>query len=237
MKTNFLRPTLLGVSAMLIATCGYAGGQNAQSGAQVAQSGAQVSSPNTQSESTQSAQQTMPEKVQLVSAGAQLAHKIDSKTARQGQTVKAKLTSSVKTGEGMKLDKGTMLIGKVEQVERGNGNGPSRLSIVFDRARLKNGRMIPVKATLLGAYPSNAGDYYAGASTNGNLIPGEPHSISFQEKVDQMPGTLSHVGMHSAVQSSVSATFVSSGRSIELRKGTRLQLAIALLTGANGTVG
>lgn len=214
MKTHFLRPTFLGVSAMLIATCGYAGAQTAQS---------------TQAESSRN--------LQLVSASAQLTHKIDTKTAREGQTVKAKLTSNVKTVEGMKLDKGTMLLGKVEQVQRSNDNGPSRLSIVFDEARLKDGKTIPVKATLLGAYPSNAGEYYAETGTNGALMPGEPYRISDEQKIDQMPGTLGHVGMHSAVQSNVSATFVSMDRNIDLKQGTRLQVAISPLTAGNGTAG
>ena len=225
MKTYFLRPTFLGVSAMLIATCGYAGAQNAQS------------PQNAQPESSQAMQQTMPENLQLVSAAAQLTHKIDTKTARQGQTVKAKLTSNVKTAEGMKLDKGTMLLGKVEQVQRSTDNGPSQLSIVFDEARLKDGKTIPVKATLLGAYPSNTGDYYAESGTNGALMPGEPQRISDQQKIDQMPGMLSHVGMHSAVQSNVSATFISKDRDIDLKQGTRLQVAIAPLPASNGTAG
>ncbi|MGH9586846.1 MAG: hypothetical protein ACRD3F_07820 [Acidobacteriaceae bacterium] len=229
MKTHFVRPTFLGVSAMLIATCGYAGAQVAPSGAQVA--------PSTQPETSQTMRQSSTENVQLVSADAQLTHKIDSKTATQGQKVKAKLTSDVKAANGMKLDKGTMLLGTVAKVERSNGNGPSQISLVFDQARLKDGRTIPVKATLLGAYPSNAGDYFAETGTNGNLMPGEPHRISAQEKIDQMPGTLSHVGMHSAVQSNVSATFISKDRDIDLRKGTRLQVAIAPLAGATGMAG
>lgn len=223
MKTHFIRPAFLGVSAMLIATCGYAG--------------AQVAPQNTQPQSSQTMRQSTPQNVQLVSADAQLAHKIDTRTASQGQTVKAKLTSSVKTAQGMKLDKGTILIGKVEQVQRSNDNGPSRLSIVFDQAQLKDGKTIPVKATLLGAYPSNAGDYYAETGSNGNFMVGQPHRISSQEKVDQMPGTLSHVGMHSAVQSNVSATFISKDHNIDLRKGTRLQVAIAPLANNNGMAG
>lgn len=208
---------------MLFAMCGYAG--------------AQVSAQNAQPETSQNTQQTTPENVQLVSAQAQLSHALSTENAAQGQVVTAKLTSSVKTAEGMKMDKGTMLIGKVEKVERSNNNGPARLSIVFDQARLKDGKTIPVKATLLGAYPSNAGSYYAETGVSGNMIPNQPHMISSQEKIDQMPGTLSHVGMHSAVQSNVSATFIAKDRNVELKKGTRLQVAIAPLTANNGTAG
>lgn len=226
MKTYFIRPTFLGVSAMLIATCGYAG-------AQVAPQNTQPIQP----ESSQTMQQAAQENVQLVSAEATLTHKIDSKNAAQGQAVNAKLTSSVKTAGGMKLDKGTMLLGKVEQVQRSNDNGPSRLSIVFDQARLKDGKTIPVKATLLGAYPASTGEYYAETGTNGATMSGQPHGISDQQKIDQMPGTLSHVGMQSAVQSNVSGTFISKDRNIDLKEGTRLQVGIAPLTAQNGAAG
>lgn len=206
---------------MLIATCGYAAAQSTQP---------------MQAESSQATQQAASN-LQLVSAEAQLTHQLNSKDATQGETVKAKLTSDVKTAEGMKLDKGTMLIGKVEQVQRSTGSSPSRMSIVFDQAQLKDGKTIPVKATLLGAYPSSAGSYFADTGTNGSLMAVQPHRVSSQVKVDQMPGTLSHVGMHSAVQSNVSGTFVSKDRDIDLRKGTRLQVAISPLTAGNETAG
>lgn len=211
MKSSFLRPSFLGISAMLIATCAYAG--------------AQVSPQNTQ--------ETTPQKVQLVSANAQLVQRLDSKNATQGQTVSAELTSDVKAADGVKLDKGTVLMGKVEQVQRSNDKGPSQLSIVFDQARLKDGHTIPVKATLLGAYPASTGSFDA----SGNLLAQQPHFIPTDQKIDQLPGTLSHVAMQSAVQSKTSGTFVSKDRDIKLGRGTQLQIAISPLTAGQETAG
>jgi hypothetical protein len=120
-----------------------------------------------------------------------------------------------------------MLMGKVEQVQMSSNHGPAKISLVFDQARLNDGHKIPVKATLLGAYPANAGQYYADTSSNGSLVAGQPHFIPADQKIDQEPGTLSHVSMHSSVGSNASGVFMSTDRNFNLKKGTELQIALA----------
>lgn len=222
MKLRFLKTSSLGISAMLVAACSYAVAQTAP--------------PTSTQDAGASAQRQMStQNLKLVSANARLTHDLNAKDASQGQVVKARLTSDVKTANGMKLDKGTVLTGKVAQVQGSSDNGPSRLSVVFNEARLKDGKTIPVKATLLGAYPSSAGSYYPGSGMT-MMMGTEPHSIPADQKILQEPGTLSHIAMRSAVQSDVSGTFTSTDRDVNLKRGTRLQIAIATLTGA-GTVG
>lgn len=170
--------------------------------------------------------QSAPENIQLVSANAILAQNIDAKKAAPGETLTAKLTSNVKESGEMELHKGTTLMGRVDQVEK-NGNGPTKLSIVFDQARLDNGQTIPVKATLLAAYPAGVDAYYAETSNNGSLTAVQPRVIRDDTKVDQEPGTLGHIEMRSSVQSKASAVFTNTDGDVKLKRGTRLQLAIA----------
>ena len=226
MKIGLLTPSSLGVSAMLVAMCGYAG--------------AQVSpQPTPQQQQTMTAQQgmsqnmqeTTPANMQLVSANAQLNHELSTKNAIPGQPVMAKLTSDVKTANGMKLEDGTVLVGRVENVQKSQNDGPSTVSIVFNQARLNNGRMIPVKATLLGAYPVGTGSYFAETGSSGGLMAVQPETIPNDQKVVQKAGTLDGVSMHSAVQSNASGTFMSNDGNVDLKKGTRLQIAIAPMTG------
>jgi hypothetical protein len=199
MKLRLFESSSLAISAMLISMCGYA------------------------------AAQAMPDNMRLVSADANLIQRLDSKSAAQGQVVTAKLTASVKDGTSLDLPKGTLLIGKVEQVQTSKDNGPAKLTIVFDQARLSDGHAIPIKATLLAAYPSDSGDYWA---ETGNIEAVQPHFIPADEKIDQEPGALSHVALHSAVQSNNSGEFLSTDRNIDLERGTQLQLAIAPQGGA-----
>ena len=216
MKIRFFTPLSLGVSAMLIATCGYAG--------------AQTTPQNTQT--TQTAQQTQQS---LVSVNATLEHGLNSKDATQGQTVQAKLTDSAKTENGMKLDKGTVLLGKVEQVQKSTDNSPAKLSVTFDQAKLKDGRTVPVKATLLAAYPPNGGNYYPYTGSSSMTLGTQNQTVSDDRKVDQEPGALGDVAMHSAVQDNTSGTFTNKNGNINLRKGTQLQIAVA--PAASGSMG
>lgn len=204
MRFRLFTPSSVGLSAMLVAMCGYA------------------------------AAQTAPQNIELVGVNANLVQNLDSKNAAQGQKISAELTSSVKNAGSTELPKGTILLGQVEKVQPSSNSGPAQLSIVFDQARLRNGQTIPVKATLLGAYPVDAGSYYEDGGADGSLEEVLPTHIASDQKIDQEPGTLSHVALHSAVQSSDSGVFTSKDRNIDLRKGTRLQIAIAAEP-ANGT--
>lgn len=173
--------------------------------------------------------QAQPQHLKLVSANAELMRGLNSKSSRQGQSVMAKLTSNVKTGGQTELPKGTMLMGKVDQVQNGNS---SKISIVFNEARLSNGREVPIKATLLAAYPPV--DTGVTQSTSSYMMV-QPHHIPDDQKVQQDPGTLSHVMLKSSVQSDVSGVFLSKKHNINLHSGTRLQLAIAPETNAMST--
>ncbi|MGC1783149.1 MAG: hypothetical protein WA708_11570 [Acidobacteriaceae bacterium] len=162
--------------------------------------------------------------IKLVSVNAKLVDPLNSRKATQGQTITAKLTNGVKAPGATELPDGTTLIGKVKQVEVSQNRGPAKISIVFDRARLKNGREIPIKATLLAAYPPVSAYNLSAAAS---YLPVQPRTISSQNTVMQEPGTLPHVAMQSAVESSISGVFTSKNHNIDLGRGTRLQLAIA----------
>lgn len=160
---------------------------------------------------------------QLHSATAMLVNGANSKDARPGQAVSAKLTSKVDVKGQTALPKGTMLFGTVAHVKASSGNGPSSMSIVFNKAKLRSGKTVPIKATLLGAYPGAANGYGSGS----DAMYFQAGVVSSHEQIDQEAGALSHVAMHSAVQSPVSAVFTSKDRNINLEHGMQLQVAIA----------
>ncbi len=169
--------------------------------------------------------QAQPQNLNLVSANAELTRAIDAKSARQGQGVTAKLTSNVKSEGQTDLPRGAILMGKVEQVQNAYANGEkSKISIVFNEARLTSGRKVPIKATLLAAYPPAP---MGVAQSTSSYMMVQPRHIPNDERIQQDPGTLSHVMMKSSVQSDVSGVFLSKKHNINLSRGTRFQLAIA----------
>jgi hypothetical protein len=164
---------------------------------------------------------------QLVSAKAQLNENVDSAKVTQGETITAKLTSNVKSAGEMELAKGATLIGKVEQVQKPAGGRPAELGIVFDQAKLRDGQIIPIKATLLGAYPADDDFYYAEGGYAEPLVPQQPHVIAADATFDQTPGLLGRVELRSNAESDVSGVFTSKSRNINLDRGTQFQVAIA----------
>lgn len=165
--------------------------------------------------------------MQLVGANARLVNTVDTRKVSPGQSITAKLTSDVKEAGTTELPKGTLLVGRVDQVQASTNGSQATLSVVFDQAKLSDGRTVPVKATLLGAYPADAGDYFAETGNGGTLIGGLPASVPADQKIDQEPGMLGNVEMKSAVQSNASGVFTSKDHNIDLKSGTQLQVAIA----------
>lgn len=165
---------------------------------------------------------------QLQGVNARLDHTLDAQSARVGEKVEAKLDHPVKTADGAKLPAGTEVWGKVENVQASQNGGPSSMTLRFTTAQLRNGQKLPMKVTVIGAFPPNAGGGYVNDSVGGGLPPA-PRHINPEDKYTQQPGLLSHIAMKSAVQGQNSATFTDSDGNVKLRQGTRLQLAIAPL--------
>lgn len=174
--------------------------------------------------STQSGAMQPAQHWHLVGATVRLDHALSTRNTRQGQMVEAKLNGSVKTAEGVDLPKGTELMGRVDRVQASQNGGPSMLSLVFTKAELKDGHTVPVKVTVVGAYPSDE----AALAVNGDQTMGSaPQHVSSRARIDQEAGLLSHISMHSAVQSHNSARFEKKDGDFTLKAGTYLQVAIA----------
>ena len=167
---------------------------------------------------------------ELAGGTARLDHSLDAQNARQGQRVEAKLNDTVKTNAGLDLPKGTELIGTVTEVKASENGGPSSMSLLFTKAQMKDGRMIPVKVTLIGAYPSSA----AGMQPYGEqTMPPPPRRVSPKEKIDQEAGLLSHVSMHAAAEAHNSATFRDKDGNLRLKAGTYFQVGVAPANSSN----
>jgi hypothetical protein len=160
----------------------------------------------------------------LSGVNSRLDRALDSRSAKPGEAVEAKLDSSVKTADGVDLPRGTELLGKVDRVQASEGHGPSSLSLVFTAAQLKDGKQIPVKVTVVSAFP--ASDGYM-ASDGQNLVSPAPKTVKSDQRFDQKTGLLGNITMTSSVQGHSSATFRKKDGDIKLAAGTYLQVGIA----------
>ena len=151
--------------------------------------------------------------MQLMSGPAELTQAVDTKTATQGQAVSAKLTGTIQTPEGLKLPNGTELLGHVDQVKAAGNNGDANLTLTFNKARLKDGKEVAIKATLMEV-------------NSPGTISGPGIKVPSDGQFDQET-TTSGETLHSAVPANNSGTLVRKEKDIRLVKGTALVLAVA----------
>jgi hypothetical protein len=166
------------------------------------------------------------EAAQMVAARASIDHTLDAKDAKPGEAFQAKLVSKVNLKDGQELPRGTMLIGKVGQDDM-HETGRSKLALCIDEARLKDGKTIPLKATIVGIYGPNAG----AADVAGYAVdPGDQEPNGWNHRVLQVDqiGALSGVDLHSKISSQNSGVLVSTKKDdIKIKTDTELALAIA----------
>lgn len=162
---------------------------------------------------------------QMVATRAGLVTSLDAKDAHAGQKFEAKLPRKVHLKNGTELPAGTMLIGRVSTDDM-NLNGKSKLVLCIDEAKLKDGKTMAVKATIVGVYPpgTQTSEYYMSSGT-GDQVANPWHSGV--TKVDEMDA-LHNVDLHSSLSSKNSGVLVSKeDDNIKLKSGTELALAIA----------
>lgn len=159
----------------------------------------------------------------LSGAAARLVTPLNSQTATVGEAVTAKLDGSVRIANGEKLPRGTELAGSVSAVQGAEGRGAASISIVFTMAELKSGRKVPIKATLIGAYPASVKSY---PDDEYELVEATPAQVSGQYAVDQEAGFLKGIALNAAVADSNSGTFSKKSGNFTLAPGTYLQIGI-----------
>jgi len=93
--------------------------------------------------------------IQMVPVLASLDHTLDAKKAKQGEPVTAKLQKDVSLSQ-QNLPKNTVLEGHVDQVQASEHKSDSTVVVTFDKAKLKSGEELPIKATVMEiAEPAN----------------------------------------------------------------------------------
>lgn len=202
-------------------------------------------------------QQTQPT-INLVRARASLDTTLDAKKAKQGEPVKAKLQENVQIPNEQSLPKNTVLEGQVDQVQPSEHKGDSTIVVTFNRARLKDGQELPIKATVLrvsepalmqqeaaGGPPSSvppgempgaqasAPQTGEGTPAGTNPAPAAPAPMNVPEPGTNAPpapaGGVPGVMLTSDIHQDTSATFTSKGRNVLVPDGTQMQIALAVI--------
>lgn len=160
----------------------------------------------------------------MVPAQAALWHGLDAKKVKAGYAIRARLSKKIVLEDGTEVPAGSMLLGEVQNDDM-QVAGDSKLVLRFDKAQIKGGKTIPIKATIIGLFKPLDED------ANGYPIaPGDQVSNYWTKQtlqVDQI-NVLPGVDLHSRIASSNSGVFVSTKKDdMKLREGSEFLLAIA----------
>jgi len=126
----------------------------------------QGSAPGTAAAGQQPTTSSASESAQLQQGSliyAELSKPIDSKKAKVGDPVAAKVTQAVLSRGKVVIPKGTKMVGHVTAVQsRGKDQHQSQLGLAFDRAELKDGTQIPLTSLTIQAMESMQAMYQQG---------------------------------------------------------------------------
>jgi hypothetical protein len=162
------------------------------------------------------------EAMRMVPARADLMKALDARDIRAGQQFEAKLSRTIRLKNGLELRRGTELLGHVVADKMRNDGETSSLVLRFSRAKVKGGKMIPIKATIVGLYPPDS-EYWT--SYDDGATPNNWTSKTLQ--VDQL-NVLRGVDLHSKIAARNSGVLVSKKKdNMKIAEGSEFALAIA----------
>lgn len=161
------------------------------------------------------------EAAQLVPAIAVLPHTLDAEKNHLDSTFEAELDGKITLSNGAILPSHTVLIGKVTR-DQLQPTGSSEFALRFDQAKLKDGKTLPIKATIVGIkHPTSDTDYT------------ESNNWTSQTLTVEEPNVVSGVDLHSQIAANDSAVFVSTKKhDVKVPAGSQLKLAIGPATDA-----
>jgi len=124
------------------------------------------SSPQTPTQNAQESQATSPEAapaIELTPVNGELISKLDSKTAKTGDSVVVQTKTSVKTPEGTEIPKGSKLVGHVIGAQSSAGGQTSQVAVLLDHVELSGGQSVPVHSQIQSIAPAGGADPSSGS--------------------------------------------------------------------------
>ena len=165
--------------------------------------------------------------VQMVRVQADLAKTLDAKKAKVGDPVTAKLIYEAKFSDGTTLPRNTVLTGHVDRVQPSEKKSDSLIQITLDKALLKGGKVIPIKATIMKLHALVSPFASMQGGDSGTSV--SPDSAAPGAAQAGQSGGINGVTLQSDVEEPYSAIFQSSKRNVRLSGGTEMDIAVGEL--------
>ncbi|MGH9604785.1 MAG: hypothetical protein ACRD3N_03695 [Terracidiphilus sp.] len=173
------------------------------------------------SAATMSSHAGSQEAQRMVPARADLVKTLDARNLQAGQQFKAQLRDTIHLKNGPTLPRGTVLVGKVVTDKMNSDGQTSTFALRFTQANLKDGKSVPIKATIVGVYAPEGQSSYGEMGHTPNYW--TPQTL----QVDQV-GVIKGVDLHSKIAANNSGVFVTMKRNdMKFKEGSELAIAVA----------
>ncbi|HTJ29799.1 MAG TPA: hypothetical protein VL346_04840 [Acidobacteriaceae bacterium] len=120
--------------------------------------------PTSQVPATQAPAATSAPVADLRPVQVELEQKLDSKTAKNGDSVVAQTRSAVKTADGTEIPKGSKLTGHILAVQPSNGAN-AQVALKFDQVEIKGGQSLPVQSQIQSITPAGSAETASAAES------------------------------------------------------------------------
>ena len=159
----------------------------------------------------------------MVPAQGALLQTIDSGKVGSGSEFKVRLARKVRLNNSKELPSGTVLVGTVTKDDQQANE--SRITLRFTQANLKDGGVVPIKATIVGLTSPSAENLDGYSVSPGDQAPNDWNDKTLQvEQTNVVP----HVDFRGDIASEDSGVFVSAANhNFKLPEGSEIKLAIA----------
>jgi len=148
-----------------------------------------------------------PSAAEMSPVNGELVDKLDSKTAKTGDSVVVQTKTSIKTPDGTEIPKGSKLVGRVMGVHPSESGDNSQVVLQFDHVELKSGKSVPVHSQIQSIAPP-AG---AGSTSGSSAVSGPPASGSSNPSASGTNGSSRASGAPQSTGASGAAPAASGG--------------------------
>ena len=135
---------------------------------------------------------------QLKPVSGELMGKLDSKSAKQGDSVVVKTSEDLKFPGGAEIPKGSKLVGHVTNVQaRGDGKENSQIAIQFDRAEVKGGEEMAIESVIQSIAPASDAGISMDNGNQGNYgtSPSAPNAAGTSTRMNGTDSAMNRPGM------------------------------------------
>lgn len=199
------------------------------------------------------AQQPARRIIPLVPVRALLETSLDTRDAKPGDPVRAKLQAKAQIPNGPALRKNAVLLGHVDRVQASERHGDSSLVLTFDQAELRKGETLPIKVTVMAIAPpavsamaDESPDATPGGGGSGyrqvpmpqqSAVPadqraqptGLPAAQNLQPRSQSQAQALPGVTLQSDISQTVSATLLGQRRNVHMPSGTQMLVVVGVI--------